>query len=234
MIQNWVVKMKIEKNKMAIAAKMFLFNGIDMNALEQDLHFIDFCSAHRYDAGEIIQSATAPLGGLAYIYRGSASVLSDASDKCVLLRNLSCGDVIGASTLYSESRGYTTVIAANKDCAVLCIPEDHVKRIIAANNIAAENYIRFLTERICFLNRKISAFTAGSAEAKLAVYLLSLPQNPDGTITLPCSLSELADMLNMGRASLYRSLDSMSTSGILVREGKKITLLNRDALQNTF
>ena len=41
-------------------------------------------------------------------------------------------------------------------------------------------------------------------------------------------------MLNMGRASLYRSLDSMTENGILVREGKKITLLNVDALHNIF
>jgi hypothetical protein len=41
-------------------------------------------------------------------------------------------------------------------------------------------------------------------------------------------------MLNMGRASLYRSLDSMTESGILLRKGKKITLLKPDALHNIF
>ena len=114
------------------------------------------------------------------------------------------------------------------------IPEEQLKRIIAGSLAAAENYIRYLTERICFLNRKITAFTAGSAEARLAVYLSGLPIDSENTLTLPCSLSELADMLNMGRASLYRSLDSMTESGILLRNGKKITLLKPDALHNIF
>lgn len=226
--------MKTTSNYASIAKNMFLFRDIDINAFENDLHFFCHCSVRVFEASEIVQSASVPLGGLAYIYRGSASVLSDSTENCVLLRNLSQGDVIGASTLYSENRGYSTVIRAAKRCSVFLIPEEQVKQIIAASPIAAENYIRYLTERICFLNRKITAFTAGSAEAKLAVYLLGLPQCPGGGVTLPCSLSELADMLNMGRASLYRSLDSMTEQGILLREGKKITLLNPNALHNIF
>ena len=223
-----------EKDLIHIAKKIFLFRNTDIVALDDKLHFLPYCCAKSFSEGEIIQSASLPLGGLAYIYKGTASVLSDSTDKCVLLRNLSCGDVIGASTLYSESRGYSTVIRAEKNCSVLLIPEEHLKRIISGSTAAAENYIRYLTERICFLNRKITAFTAGSAEARLAVYLSGLPMDSENTVTLPCSLSELADMLNMGRASLYRSLDSMTESGILLREGKKITLLKPDALHNIF
>lgn len=223
-----------KKDLIQIAEKIFLFHNIDIGALEDTLHFLSYCCARSFSEGEIIQSASKPLGGLAYLYAGTASVLSDSTDKCVLLRNLSCGDVIGASTLYSDSRGYSTVIRAEKNCSVLLIPEEQLKRIIAGSSAAAENYIRYLTERICFLNRKITAFTAGSAEARLAVYLSGLPIDSENTLTLPCSLSELADMLNMGRASLYRSLDSMTESGILLRNGKKITLLKPDALHNIF
>lgn len=226
--------MKIATKLYDIVEKMFLFRDMDVRALEDELKFIDACSARDFDANGIIQSATAPLGGLAYIYSGTASVLSDDSDNAVLLRNLSCGDVIGASTLYSESSGYSTVIRAEKNCSVFLIPQEQVKRIISAAPRAAENYIRYLTERICFLNRKITAFTAGSAEAKLAVYLLGLPRDLTGKLMLPCTLSELADMLNMGRASLYRSFDSMTKNGILVRAGKQVTLLNPDALHKIF
>lgn len=226
--------MKTDMKLADIAEKMFLFKDIVIDDLERELHFLEYCAARTFETGEILQSAAAPLGGLAYIYRGTATVLSDGSDKAVLLRSLSCGDVIGASTLYSANRGYSTVIRADKACSVFVIPEEQIKRIISTSSVAAENYIRYLTDKICFLNRKITAFTAGSAEAKLAVYLLGLPRDSDGTVSLPCSLSALADMLNMGRASLYRSLDSMTENGILARERKKITLLNVDALHNIF
>lgn len=218
----------------SIAEKLFLFRGLDIDALERELYFLSFCTDRTFNRGEIIQSASSPLGGLAYIYRGTAIVLSDSTDNSVPLRSLSCGDVIGASTLYGESKGYNTVIRADKTCSVFLIPEKQIKRIIAASSIAAENYIRYLTDRICFLNRKITAFTAGSAEARLAVYLLGLPRNGDNTAVLPCSMSELAEMLNMGRASLYRSFDSMTENGLLIRTGKKITLLDPDAIHNIF
>lgn len=221
-------------NVQQILSGMFLFHGVDTSALEIEFCFLDQCELKEYAAGDIIQSAAHPLDGLAYLHSGTASVLSDASDKCVLLRNLASGDVFGASTIYSDVRGYNTVICADAACTVFIIPAVQVKRIISANSVVAENYIRFLTERICFLNRKISAFTAGSAESKLAVYLLGLPQNADGTVMLRSSLSDLADMLNMGRASLYRAFDALSMNGILVREGKKIILLDRNALRNIF
>ena len=217
-----------------ILSEMFLFGGIDVSALEKEFCFLPCCEVKEYASGEVIQSAATPLDGLAYLHSGTASVLSDASDKSVLLRNLTSGEVFGASTLYSEVRGYNTVITADTMCTVVIIPAEQVKRIISANPAVAENYIRFLTERICFLNRKISAFTAGSAEAKLAVYLLGLPQNTDGTVTLRTSMSDLADMLHMGRASLYRAFDALTMNGILSREGKKITLLDRNALRNIF
>ena len=215
-----------------ILSEMFLFGGIDVSALEKEFCFLPCCEVKEYASGEVIQSAATPLDGLAYLHSGTASVLSDTSDKSVLLRNLTSGEVFGASTLYSEVRGYNTVITADTMCTVVIIPAEQVKRIISANPVVAENYIRFLTERICFLNRKISAFTAGSA--KLAVYLLGLPQNTDGTVTLRTSMSDLADMLNMGRASLYRAFDALTMNGILSREGKKITLLDRNALRNIF
>lgn len=228
------IVMKSDIRLTELTENIFLFKNINMEGLESELHFLDHCATRSFEPGEILQSAASPLGGLAYIYRGTAAVLSDDSDKAVLLRTLSCGDVIGASTLYSEKRGYSTVIRADKKCSVFIIPEIQIKRIIAASPVAAENYIRHLTDKICFLNRKITAFTAGSAEAKLAVYLLGLPRDPGGAVTLPCSMSELADMLNMGRASLYRSFDSMTENGILVRKRKKIILLNEDALHNIF
>lgn len=225
---------KTSCNIQDILSGMFLFGGTDVSALEKEFRFLPCCEVKEYASGEVIQSAATPLDGLAYLHSGTASVLSDTSDKSVLLRNLTSGEVFGASTLYSEVRGYNTVITADTMCTVVIIPAEQVKRIISANPVVAENYIRFLTERICFLNRKISAFTAGSAEAKLAVYLLGLPQNTDGTVTLRTSMSDLADMLNMGRASLYRAFDALTMNGILSREGKKITLLDRNALRNIF
>ena len=44
----------------------------------------------------------------------------------------------------------------------------------------------------------------------------------DGRVILPGSLTELAQTLNIGRSSLYRSLDALTASGAVRREGRRI------------
>ena len=41
---------------------------------------------------------------------------------------------------------------------------------------------------------------------------------------LPCSLSEFAELLCVGRASLYRTLDAMEEQGRIRRKGRIIYL----------
>jgi CRP-like cAMP-binding protein len=84
-----------------------------------------------------------------------------------------------------------------------------------------------LAGRVRFLNRKIQCFTAGSAERRLALWLLS---EEEEVITLPSSLTTLSDMLDIGRASLYRALDKLENSGLISREGRNIALLSPDEI----
>ncbi len=77
------------------------------------------------------------------------------------------------------------------------------------------------------LTRRIEALTAGDSASKLLSYLLEREQAGEVDIQ---SCAELARRLDIGRASLYRALDSLETSGDIRREGKKIfiTVKNRE------
>ena len=86
------------------------------------------------------------------------------------------------------------------------------------------NYIGFLSDRIRFLNRKIKFFTSGTAERRLALYLDSFPED---SFKIDESMSAVADMLDIGRASLYRAFDRLTEDGFIRRERDEITLLNR-------
>ena len=63
-----------------------------------------------------------------------------------------------------------------------------------------------------------------SAAQRLGAYLCMLL--PDGTKSAPLSCSRLAKQLDMGRASLYRALDSLAACGAIERNGKQIRLLD--------
>ncbi|MFR7473244.1 MAG: Crp/Fnr family transcriptional regulator [Christensenellales bacterium] len=96
---------------------------------------------------------------------------------------------------------------------------------------AMANYLSFLTGRIFYLNRRIDAYTGGSAECRLAMYLLDNQQ--DGVppkVTLPFGMNKLAELLGIGRASLYRAMETLEKKGIVAREGKCIAILKPNDL----
>ena len=43
-------------------------------------------------------------------------------------------------------------------------------------------------------------------------------------LRLPCSLTDFAEMLGVGRASLYRTLDAMEAEGKITRHGRNIII----------
>ena len=102
--------------------------------------------------------------------------------------------------------------------------------LVSSNQAFAESYIRLLTSKIQFLNNRVKAYTSGSAEARLAFHLLSLDESKSGRVEVGVSKTDLADMLDIGRASLYRALDTLTEKGIIKYCKSEIIILDFDAL----
>ena len=84
-----------------------------------------------------------------------------------------------------------------------------------------------MSGRICYLNHKIRYLTAGSAERRLALYLASFEKD---IIELDASLSSLSELLDIGRASLYRAFDTLIADGYIEKNGRTIRLIAPDAM----
>ena len=93
----------------------------------------------------------------------------------------------------------------------------------------AENYIRLLSEKVRFLNRRIADFTASDTERKLAGYLAACPADDRGIIRP--NRSALARTLDIGRASLYRALDCFESKGLIRKADRGIQIVDREALR---
>ena len=119
---------------------------------------------------------------------------------------------------------YVTEITAEKDSVIFFVPSEVLGSLITENGEFALSYIGFLTDRIRFLNRRISELSAGGAERKLAKYLLERDSDK------PVSMTELASFLGIGRASLYRIIDGFTGNGFIEKNGRTIAVLDRDAL----
>ena len=169
---------------------------------------------------------------LGLILSGEASVYSSDTNHPVLLRAMFAGDAFGISNLFNENEGFVSTIIAKKQSSVILFSQRAVKQLLDESAEFRTAYIKFLSERICFLNKKISCFTAGTPERRLAVFLCS--KSDERSFSLTLNANALSDMLNVGRASLYRAFDKLITDGLIKKEAKTIIVLDRKALEETY
>lgn len=208
-----------------------LFKGVDVSLLFQDPngYFIT-----EFTAGEEIYSPKNRQKHLGLILSGTASVFSADENAGVLLRLLEKGDTFGVATLFSKRESFVSLILAKKPCRVLFFKEETISDLLKNDAAFCMNYVRFLSDRICFLNTKISCFTAGSPERRLAFFLLAFDETESSQYTVSTSANSLSDMLNVGRASLYRAFEKMEADNLIKRNGKQITILDKNILKQRF
>ncbi len=196
----------------------FLFRGLserDLQAIAAQLE-----EPVSYGRGDCVYSTHTFRRAIGLILSGSVIVRScgEAATK-VVINHLHAGDLFGVASLFdTQSDTYVTEITADCETTVWFIPQETMSRLLTAFPSVAEQYIRFLSGRIRFLNRKLSALTVGNTENRLYHHLLSL-QDERGVIRIVGTMTELANTLNMGRSSLYRSLETLLHEGILIKEG---------------
>ena len=151
--------------------------------------------------------------GLMLLLCGRARVAFRGEGGERLVKFLEAGHVFGAAGLFSDTVPQAVVIA-EEDCQALFVPERVLPEIWEQYPKTAERYIAFLTERVRFLNRRVSALSEPSVDMRLWQYLLQHCEQ-DGTVRLDRSMSALAKTLGIGRASLYRVLEQMQAEGRL-------------------
>ncbi len=185
-----------------------------------------------FKSGDIIFSPENTDKKLGIFLSGTATVHSVDSQNGVLLRSFAKNDVFGLATLFGSRSRYVSIITAKKSCRVLFLDAKDILPLTETNPTFAANYIRCLSDKICYLNSKISCFTAGSPERKLAFFLCS--HCPADGFSMTISANSLSEMLNIGRASLYRVFDKFTEEGYIKKEAKTITLLDRRGMIESY
>jgi len=162
------------------------------------------------------------------LLEGRAAVHSADGGRNVRLRTVGCGALFGVATLFSCQNPFPTRITAASRCRVLFLEAEAFRELIRQDSRANEAFMTFLCDRVVYLNKRIAAFTAGSAERRLALFLCD--NACDDVCIVDVSFSALAQMLDVGRASLYRALDALEAEGMICREDKTVTLLQKDLM----
>ncbi len=196
-----------------------LFEGIAPDALETIT--AEIASPVVYTKGDAIYRTDTFRHAIGLILSGSVTI---RTPEAVMMNRLRCGAMFGAAALFDDADTYVTHITAEEPTVIAFLSQEQISSWLVSYPQLAENYIRFLSGRIRFLNRKLSILTTGTAEARVYQYLLA-QQDEHGTVRMPRSMVELANTLNIGRSSLYRAIDSLQQAGVLRHEGREYRLM---------
>ena len=197
----------------------FLFDGLS------DLEIQNVCKnfgvIKHYNKGyQLYQN-----GSLGIIIDGNATIrrCNDIGDS-ITIRTITSGDVFGAASVFGSWQDGMSSVMAITNCNILYISEEDFCKVLERHPQISLNYIRYLSDRIRFLNRKLDAFAAKSTEERLYEFLLS-QSSPSAEVTLGFGMSELARRLNVGRTSIYRDIESLQSKKLISRNGHNFKIL---------
>ena len=217
--------MKREHKEIIFSLK--LFEGCERELIEKII--ISGGTAKFFRSGEAMETGDSPSVGI--LLSGRGVIYSSDKGRQTLLRFISPGSAVGVASLFAAEPPATRIEACGDGKSeMFFIGRDAFEELLTKNSAFRINLIKFLADRVSFLNSKIDTVTAGSAERKLAIFIKNSPVNDEGVIELGMSMTALAHALDIGRASLYRAFDSLEESGIIKRDKSLITLISHDKL----
>ena len=180
-------------------------------------------SLWEYLPGETIFSKKEYRKSLSLLIKGRATARKVHGGKDLTIRSFAPGEIFGVASLFCEEDEYVSEIRADSSCVIAFVPQEIVSDVFRQSPDAAIAYISLLSQKIRYLNDKLDNISAPSALSKLCYYLL---ENPETTV----AMQSLAQMLGVSRMTLYRSLDTLVENGWLLKDGKVLTVLDREAL----
>lgn len=225
-------ELKKTKQGGRILSGTFLFRGVSAE-LSDSAFASSSCTCAEFETGEHVYTRTEFQRSIGVVLSGGLKAVKGEEDgPGIILNTFERGDVFGVAGMFGGSDRYVSDIVAVRRSRVLFLPQSLLRDLIDQEPRVAENYIAFLSGRIRYLNTCIDHFTGGSAETRLAQFLITLGESKKGVVKLPYSLTQLSDTFGVGRASLYRALNALTEKKLIRRTGRLIEILDLEGLKN--
>ncbi len=177
-----------------------------------------------FEKNDIVFTPTSFSRCIVYVAKGSAKVYTEKEH--IPMSCLRKGMFFGIATLFNDIQ-YISEIIAEKHTELIMIPEALIREYIKTNPAFAVNYTIILHRVIISLSQEIEMISNSTCKTRVTAYLWNSSFYTDESYRLEVSYSDLAESFNISRSSLYRILDELEEEGIIKREGRRITILNK-------
>jgi CRP/FNR family cyclic AMP-dependent transcriptional regulator len=190
-----------------------------------------------YSKGEILFAEDQPPRGIFVISRGRVKLSASASDgKSLIIRMAEIGEMVGLPATISGKR-YEVTAEAFQPVEASFIPRKQFREIVRTHGDVALRVAESLADiyHATYLEVRYLGLS-GSAEAKLARYLLDLPedQNHDHGRALAKSTpthEQIAEMVGTSRETVTRLLAEFKRKRLVDIHGSRLLIANKSGLR---
>jgi CRP-like cAMP-binding protein len=202
----------LDETALSVLLKTALFKNLSSEQLQTLLNHRG--SVREFVSGEIVYDPQHFQRAIGIVLKGRLKVSTESE---VVLNQLNVGSMFGVAGLFLDREEYVTLIRALSPSQVFFLTVEDLESLFKEEHLICKNYLRFLSQRIVFLNQRISSFVAPNPAEALYAFLTRLSIAAESeTFHLPLSKQEICRQLNISRTTLYRAWDQLKQEGYLL------------------
>lgn len=219
------------KKNLDVIATVPLFNGLTSDQLEA---IKNIAVEKQINKGEMVVSEGDEGHGFFVIAEGRIKVFKvSAEGKEQILHIFEPGQPFGEVPVFAGQRFPANAQAIDK-ARLWFFPRAAIVDLITANPSLALNMLSEMSRKLRLFAIQIENLSLKEMPARLASYLIHLAdeQGQEESVTLKISKGQLASILGTIPETLSRIFAKLSATDLIRVEGKKITLLDREGLED--
>ena len=217
-------------DKLAAVKTITFFEGLSGG---QYAKLADIAVVRRFGKGETLFLADTPADGFYSTASGRVKVFrSSPTGKEQILHVFGPGEAVGEVPVF-QGTTFPAQCEAIEPCEVLFFPREAFKATLRDDPDMAMKMMALLSQRLRILVNKIDDLSLKETPSRVASYLLLLHSSQDAdTFKLDLPKGQIALYLGTIQETLSRIFKRFAEEQIIRINGKKITILDRETLQD--
>jgi CRP-like cAMP-binding protein len=212
------------------------FNALKTLTHDELEKFSDHKTSLVIRKGENLMTEGNAINGLYCIREGKGKLTKlNTNGKEQIIKFVKGGDILGHRSILSEELVGLNAVAL-EDMHVCFIPKGDILETIRDNANFSLNMIKNISHQLNEANTLISQMAQKPVKDRLADTLLSLEEifgiDNEGCIDVVLTREEIANTIGTATESAIRLLSNLKKDGVIDLIGKKIKILNKNALKN--
>lgn len=192
-----------------------------------------YCRYRELEKGETLFREGDDAATFFVVARGRIKVFKESIDgRELIIKTMREGDLVGEAASLAGVP-YPATAQAVEDAAAVEIPRREFVDLITREPELALNIIAALSARLHQISDVLEKLTLKDVPARLASYLLEHAAGPGGAarVELDVTKTSLAAELGTVPETLSRALRRFADAGLVLREGKRIVLVDEGSLR---